>query len=168
MKASLSIHRDITFTVLPSHYHYHCFTVLMAWSPGWLSSVFVSISLWMILGAGLIYSEVSPIWNLNRLTNILINYILFWTYPHGCPSDCRGDWAGSWLRNYTETCWHETIDQGSICRDQVSRTKMSHKNKTSRNLHMFLDILKLRIENKNKSLGKTVLIMLSQICRQMA
>ena len=37
----------------------------------------------------------------------------------------------------------------------------------TRNLHTFLDNIDLRIENKNSSLGKTVLQLWSQICEQL-
>ena len=47
---------------------------------------------------------------------------------------------------------------------QTSRGKFLPLRNLWHHLHMFLNILELKIENKNVNLGKTVLIMWSQIC----
>ena len=64
-----------------------------------------------------------------------------------------GGKRGAVIQDPSSRCMNvrEGLNQGSICQDQVSPTKISKKNKTWRNLHMFLDILELREEQKKRN-----------------
>ena len=59
------------------------------------------------------------------------------------------------------------IYQCSVRHSKVCSNKMSNKNKTWGNLHMFLDILKLGVENKTKSSMKTVFVIWPQSFEKM-
>ena len=81
-----------------------------------------------------------------------INIVSVLSAPGGPGTLWTGDF---WLNQYS-------FRHSKVCSD-----KISHKNKTWGNLHMFLDISELRIENKQKSLTQIVMIIWSQIFGKM-